>query len=108
LDAEGQVLTFTRGQTPSQKMQWPAPMSSDRARLTLTRANGQVASSETTGPWALFRLLDRAKVDVTLPDQMTVAFEVNGLAVSFRLRAASVRNPFHARNFAQFQCAVQL
>ncbi|HEX3484908.1 MAG TPA: type VI secretion IcmF C-terminal domain-containing protein [Micropepsaceae bacterium] len=108
LDVEGQVLNFMRGQTPSQKMQWPAPNSSDKARLTLTRANGQPAVIETAGPWAFFRLLDRAKMDATLPDQMTIGFDANGATASFRLRASSVRNPFHARNLAQFQCAPQL
>jgi type VI secretion system protein ImpL len=108
LDVEGQVLNFMRGQTPSQKMQWPAPNSSDKARLTLTRANGQPAVIETAGPWAFFRLLDRAKMDASLPDQMTIGFDANGATASFRLRASSVRNPFHARNLAQFQCAPQL
>jgi type VI secretion system protein ImpL len=108
LDVEGQVLTFMRGQTPSQKMQWPAPNSSDHARLTLMRANGQPAIVETMGPWAFFRLLDRAKMDSSLPDQMTIGFEANGATASFRLRASSVRNPFHSRNLAQFQCAAQL
>ena len=107
-DADGQVLKVTRGQTASQRMQWPGQNSSDHAKLTLTRANGQTASVDASGPWALFRLLDRARIDASLPDQMTVAFDVNGAIATFRLRAQSVRNPFHARDASQFQCVPQL
>lgn len=108
LDVEGQVMKFSRGQSPTQRMQWPAPNSSDHARLTLTRTNGQSGSIDVSGPWALFRLLDRARIDTALPDQMTLVFDVNGASTSFRLRAQSVRNPFHTRDAAQFQCVPQL
>ncbi|MDE2474025.1 MAG: type VI secretion system membrane subunit TssM [Alphaproteobacteria bacterium] len=106
-DVGGQVLTATRGQTPSVKIMWP-PQNGDHARLTITHANGQTAAIDASGPWALFRLLDKARIDASLPDQMTVAFDVNGTTATFRLRAQSVRNPFHSRDAAQFQCLPQL
>jgi type VI secretion system protein ImpL len=105
-DADGQQLTFSRGPIVPQRMQWPAPNGVGRARLVFTRLDGQTEAIEATGPWALFRLLDRATVSGNLPDQLTVGFNVSGLTASFQLRAASVRNPFRARE--QFQCPAQL
>jgi type VI secretion system protein ImpL len=105
-DADGQQLTFSRGPVVPQRMQWPAPNGVGRARLVFTRTDGQTEVLEATGPWALFRLLDRATVGGNLPDQLTVGFNVNGLTANFQLRAASVRNPFRARE--QFQCPAQL
>jgi type VI secretion system protein ImpL len=107
-DTDGQMLTYSRGPIVPQKMLWPAPGGAGRARIAFTRTNGQTSAIDTTGPWALFRLLDRAKIGGNVADQLTVAFNVNGLTANFQLRASSVRNPFRARDIEQFQCPAQL
>ncbi len=106
-DLDGQVLTYARGAATPVKMLWPAPNAAGRAHLAITR-NGQASALDATGPWALFRLLDRARITGNLADQMNVTFDTGGLSASFLLRAASVRNPFRSRELEQFQCPGQL
>jgi type VI secretion system protein ImpL len=57
------------------------------------------------GPWALFRLLGKGKVESSLADQYTVSFTAGDMSASFRLRASSVRNPFQSSDLSQFRCA---
>jgi len=106
-DLDGQVLTYARGAATPMRMQWPGPNAAGRAHLAISR-NGQSAVLDATGPWALFRLLDRARITGNLPDQLNVTFETGGLTASFQLRATSVRNPFRSRDLEQFQCPAQL
>jgi type VI secretion system protein ImpL len=106
-ETDGQSVTYTGGAATSQRMRWPGP-NPGAARLSLTRADGQTSAIEPTGPWALFRLLDRARIDGNLPDLLNVSFEIDGAVARFQLRASSIRNPFRTRDLRQFQCPSQL
>jgi type VI secretion system protein ImpL len=103
-DSDGQVLTYARGPATPVRVQWPAPNAAGRAHLGFTRTNGQMAAIDTTGSWALFRLLDRARMSGNVADQFNVGFDLGGLTANFQLRASSVRNPFRSRELEQFQC----
>jgi type VI secretion system protein ImpL len=106
LDLDGQSLTYAHGPIVPVSMMWPAPAGANVARLSFVAVgNNATPGISADGPWAWFRLLDKGKVDGTLADQFTVSFAVGDLTASFRLRAASVRNPFRSSDLAQFRCA---
>jgi type VI secretion system protein ImpL len=103
-DSDGQVLTYARGPATPVKMQWPVPNGAGRAHLGFTRNNGQMAAIDTSGSWALFRLLDRARIAGNVADQLNVGFDLGGLTATFQLSATRVSNPFRSRELEQFQC----
>ena len=110
LELGDQRLTYRHGPTRRQRMQWPPSSGSTRARLVFTPLGGaQSRSISAEGPWALFRLLDKAKVESTgMPDRFKVTFEVQGLRAVFELRASSVTNPFRKGALEGFQCLGRL
>lgn len=106
LDLGGQTLAYAHGPIVPASMMWPAPSGATTARIAFVSVtNTSMPSLSAEGPWAWFRLLDKGKVEGTLPDQFTVTFTAADLTASFRLRAASIRNPFHTADLAQFSCA---
>lgn len=89
--------------------QWPPVNAAGTASLIVTGTDGQTHEIQTSGPWALFRLLDQAQR--TAPggsDQTVYSFTLGGLRASFGLRAASVNNPFTDQDYRGFRCVPRL
>ncbi len=110
LELGDQRLTYRHGPTRLQSMQWPPPSGASRARLVFTPLGGTQSSSiSAEGPWALFRLLDKAKVGSTdMADRFKVTFDVQGQTAVFELRASSVANPFRPSALGGFRCLGKL
>jgi type VI secretion system protein ImpL len=109
LDLGGQKLTYGHGPRTATPMHWPA--NTPGARLTLTPVDtpGQSIVNSPTGAWALFRLLDSARIDASAgPDRLKVGFDLQGYQATFQLRAASIVNPFVLPELQKFQCRDQL
>jgi type VI secretion system protein ImpL len=105
LDLDGQTLTYAHGPTIPASMAWPSPSGAKEARITFSAlSGGGTPSLSAEGPWAWFRLLDQATIEGALADQFTATFKVGDLSASFKIRAASVRNPFRGADLARFHC----
>ena len=56
------------------------------------------------GPWALFRLFDRVKIEKTnAPERFKATFEIEGRKAVFEVTASSVRNPFRLPELNEFR-----
>jgi type VI secretion system protein ImpL len=63
----------------------------------------------TDGPWALFRLFERVKIDPTsAPERFRATFDVDGRKAIFEVTTSSVRNPFRLRELNEFACPAGL
>ena len=92
-------------------MQWPPAGGSNRVRVVFNPIGQGVASVSLTteGPWAWFRVLDRARVERTAaPDRFMVTFEVQGMQAVYELQAGSITNPFDLRDIVLFRCPEEL
>ena len=106
----GQRLTYRHGPTRGARMLWPAPDGNNRARISFTAlTGGRTVNLSAEGPWALFRLLDKAVVEqASTADRFEVTFDAEGLTAVFDLRASSVINPFRLGTISGFRCRDQL
>ncbi len=101
LDIDGQQLQFNPGQGGPQSAQWPGPRGGLTAQLKLGNA-GQLSAE---GPWALFRLVDQARIEpLGSAEKLRATFETSGRHVSLEITAASVLNPLRLRELAEFRC----
>lgn len=109
LDVNGQIVKYSHGPQIPQLVQWPGPNGSTQVRLQVSppSAAGGIAPFE--GPWALFRLFDRMKIETTpQPEKFRVTFDVNGRKAVFEVLTSSVENPFRLPELQQFQCPGKL
>ena len=106
LDVDGQVLRFRPGAKAPQSLQWPGPGESGRVHLQLAPAGGGAGPGHVfEGPWALFHLLDRVRVEPgASPDRAQLVFDVEGHKARFEVKSASPLNPVLRRDLEQFQC----
>jgi type VI secretion system protein ImpL len=109
LDLGGQILDYRHGPPRSQRLKWPAPDNIERVRLIFADATGAGPSTTEEGPWAWFRVLDRASIRATnQAERYLLTFSLGGLSARFELRAISVRNPFELEALRAFGCPGRL
>ncbi len=106
LDVDGQLIRYAHGPQVLQSVQWPGAKGGLSARVQVNppSASGNSGFS-TEGPWALFRLFDKARIEsLGAPEKFRVSFDVDGRGASFEVTAGSVQNPFRLRELAEFRC----
>ena len=104
------MLRFRRDTRGAQSVQWPGPARSGRVQLQLTPAGGGAASVHAfEGPWALFCLFDRVRVEPgSVPGRALLVFDVEGRKARFEVRSALPLNPLQRQELEQFRCPHQL
>ncbi|WAC71423.1 type VI secretion system membrane subunit TssM [Roseateles sp. SL47] len=106
LDVDGQIVRYAHGPQIPSSVQWPGPRGSSQVRVQVspTSANGS-SGMVNDGPWALFRLFDRVKIEKTnAPERFRVTFDIDGRKAVFEVTASSVNNPFRLNELNQFSC----
>ena len=106
LDVDGQLVKYSHGPQVPISVQWPGPRGSSQVRLQISTASAGVMSGQVfEGPWALFRMFDRVKIQQsTQPEKFFVTFNIDGQKVKFEIITNSVQNPFRLHELEQFSC----
>ena len=105
LDVDGQLLRFKRGSAQPQSIDWlTLGGAAGRVQVQLApsaKAGGYVFN----GPWALLRLLDRARVERgATPDRALVVFDIEGRRARFEVRSSRAHNPLLRQELESFSC----
>lgn len=111
LEIDGQAMRFGREQKNALSVQWPGPPgAARRVHLQMTpSAGGNPSDFVFEGPWALFRLFDRVRVEPgAAPDRAQLVFDVEGRTARFEVRSATPLNPLMRQELEQFQCPKRL
>ncbi len=108
LDVDGQLVKYRHGPQEPQTIQWPGPGGSTQVRLQVQPLTGG-GPPPLEGPWALFRLFDRAEIAASSqPERFTVTFNFDGRKAVFDVTTSSVQNPFRLKELEQFHCPSRL
>jgi type VI secretion system protein ImpL len=92
--APPQIVTF----------QWPGPIGLGAASLTFQPPiPNRPDPPPKTGSWALFRLLDTAKL-TKAGDAVTARFTANGREAAYQINVTTLPNPFTLAALREFRC----
>jgi type VI secretion system protein ImpL len=83
---------------------WSSQGSLPEAAVILYKGDSPVAKIETQGPWALFRLMDKAKRENAGPSTLLATFGQGDVSAVFRISLPSDRNPFGRGGLWSFRC----
>ena len=110
LDVDGQVVRYAHGPQIPTAVQWPGPRGTSQVRVQITPPGSSgTAGMVTEGPWALFRLFDRVRIEPgNSPERFRATFDIDGRKAIFDVTASSVRNPFVLRELTDFSCPMGL
>jgi type VI secretion system protein ImpL len=110
LNVDGQELKYQFGPQTPKTFQWPGPGGTGQIRLQVSiKDPPKDAQLLFEGPWALFRMFDKAQLEQTgQPEKFRANFTLEGKRVQFEITASSARNPFRLPDLQAFQCPRQL
>ncbi|MFV9686026.1 type VI secretion system membrane subunit TssM [Pantoea graminicola] len=100
LDVDGQILRYSHGPQAVQMVSWPGPGGTSQVRMQLGLTNGTTSTLVTSGPWALNRFFDRARVTAAGGLTRDATFSVDGHQVTLSFTPGSIRNPFQLPGFS--------
>jgi type VI secretion system protein ImpL len=110
LDLDGTPVVYAHGQPRATQITWPGPNRMQNVHLVFDPPppNGTGVLQD-TGPWALFRMLRRGRLQQAgSPDRYTLTFQLGTRQASFDIHSATTRNPFAPDILQDFHCpAVQ-
>lgn len=110
LNLDGQNLVYYNNATRPQPMTWPGKDGTGAISLAFQPIDGspEVRLSE-TGSWAWLRMLRAGRFTPTsLTDVYDLRLGTGGVFADFKLKAASVENPYNLQMFKKFSCPAQL
>ncbi|USD52159.1 type VI secretion system membrane subunit TssM [Vibrio sp. SCSIO 43153] len=111
LNVDGQFLAYSHGPRESVELIWPNTLrDSAVSKVTLipTKSNMSPRSVQLQGPWAFFRLLDKASVVSASPTSVDFKFDVDGGEMIYRVNSEADANPFTERLFKSFKLSKTL
>lgn len=106
VNVDGQLVEFSHGPRQSIPLVWPNTLRDTvESRITLvpTEFNRSPRSITANGPWALFRLLDKADITGVSASAVDVKFSLDEGDMHYRLHAGSNTNPFTQQLLAGYQ-----
>ncbi|RAS21709.1 type VI secretion system membrane subunit TssM [Paraburkholderia bryophila] len=104
LDVDGQTLRYAHGPQLPTTVKWPSPTGGGQVSLQISTPGG-TDGLQTQGPWALHRLLDKARIAPgATPETFVATFDFNGRKLSLRVIANSSYNPFRLPQMDAFSC----
>jgi type VI secretion system protein ImpL len=106
MDVDGQLVKYAHGPAVPMAVQWPGPKGSNQVRIQLSPPSASGTSASTVdGPWALFRVLDKAQVERGVgPEKFMVTFSVDNRRARFEVTANSVQHPIRLTELQAFSC----
>ncbi len=107
LDLDGTAIVYTRGVPRSTQVTWPSFSLQPTMRLVFDPPlAGAVEELRDTGPWALFRLFGRGRMQAQpgTADRYRLTFQLGGRQAVFDVRVQSSANPFAPGLLQDFRC----
>jgi type VI secretion system protein ImpL len=108
MTVDGQVVTYRHGPPQPKLMEWPGPDGGGRVQLDMQPMVGTSMLTE-RGPWAWFRVLDRANLQPSgRAERFLADFRVGDRSARYELIARSAYNPFKLDELHAFRCVQKL
>ena len=104
LDGQGQ--RYVHGPVQPFSVNWPGPRGGAMAELTANpRVSAPTSTLLTSGPWALFRLLEKGRVVGTAtPGRQSIEFAFDGRKALLDISSGSQPNQLNSDVLKGFRC----
>lgn len=106
VNIDGQNQRYVHGPITPMSISWPGPRGGVSAEITAEpRIRTSTSTIASSGPWALFHLLDKARITKSVsPNRFTATYELDGRKAVLDISASGLPNPFYTNILQSFQC----
>lgn len=106
IDIDGQGQRYIHGPVQAFAVNWPGPRGGAMAEITANpRVSGPTSTVLASGPWALFRLLEKGRiVSTATPGRLSVEYAFDGRKALIDISSGSQPNPLGSDVLKGFRC----
>jgi type VI secretion system protein ImpL len=104
LQMDGQNFEYRHGPQQSLPLSWPGR--AGEASFNFEDRGTTIPGLSASGPWAWFRLLEKARVERESATRYRVTFTAGERSIRVILDAASSRNPYVSNPLSGFRCSM--
>jgi len=110
LNLAGKTIAYSFGPQITEYLEWPGPDQNAEVRIEMSPpAPGGASMLRERGPWAWFRVLDKANISpAQQPEHFQVEFRIGDRSAAYELIARSAYNPFRFDELERFRCPESL
>ena len=105
-DIDGQAQRYVHGPVQLMTLAWPGQRGGAMAEISaMPRIRPDTSSIITNGPWALFRLLDKAKISGSASQgRLSAEFNFDGRRAVLELNSGGLPMPLNSDVLRGFSC----
>ncbi|MDR2625655.1 MAG: type VI secretion system membrane subunit TssM [Zoogloeaceae bacterium] len=106
INIDGQALRYVHGPIQVFSVNWPGPQGGTIAEMSANpRVRPDTSTVVASGPWAIFRLLDRGRIIHTAnPERILVEYNFDNRKVLLEITTGGQQNPLSSRLIKDFRC----
>jgi type VI secretion system protein ImpL len=104
LEVDGQSFEYRHGPQQTRPLTWPGQAAA--ASFSFEDRGASIPGVSANGPWAWFRLLEKARVERESTTRFRVTFTSGSRSMRVILDAASSRNPYTSNPLSGFRCTM--
>ncbi|HWF01033.1 MAG TPA: type VI secretion system membrane subunit TssM [Caulobacteraceae bacterium] len=104
----GVTYRFDATSTGAKPLAWSPTSGTPEAHVTLYSGAKAIKTFEAAGPWAIFRLMDKARQENAGPTAFKATFGEGAAFATFKIDLGSDRNPFRRGSIWSFRCPAKL
>lgn len=106
LTSGGQQVEYRHGPQWPTALQWPAGEANAVSRVVfeVSGSNANPQGMTQTGPWSLFRLVDKGAMSAVGSDTARISFTADGHTAVFEVRSSTSLNPLVLKELRNFRC----
>ncbi|MDF0604558.1 type VI secretion system membrane subunit TssM [Neisseriaceae bacterium TC5R-5] len=106
IDIDGQSIRYAHGPVTVTAITWPGPRGGAAAEIfAAPKVRPESSSILTSGPWALFRLLEKGRIiDTASSGRVAVDFVFDGRRASLDINTGNLPNPLTSTLLRDFHC----
>jgi type VI secretion system protein ImpL len=105
LNIDGQIYRYAHGPIQPWPITWPGARNGSLAEISAQPKIRESSTKQTTGPWALFKLLEAGRITSSASSgQSILAYNFDGRMLQFSLSAPDLITPNSTQLLKRFQC----
>jgi len=108
LSSGGTTYRFEAGASGARSLMWSVSSGLPEAHLTLFSGTATLKTFSAQGPWALFRLMDKAQQENAGPTAFKATFGEGAAFATLKFNLNADRNPFRRGSLWSFRCPAKL
>ena len=100
----GKSYVYSHGPVNPATFTWPSKEENALAKIDVSSPQINSAGISSTGPWSIFRLIEKGKIIRQTGNTTVVEYNIQGKNVVLEFTTSTAFNPFNLNKLRNFQC----